>query len=45
MALRYLRDLAGFLLAHRQDWRATTFGALNNHGPGFLRHVGADLLD
>lgn len=45
MALRYLRDLAGFFLAHREDWRMATFGPLNNHGPGFLRHVGADPLE
>ncbi|HWN70195.1 MAG TPA: sulfatase-like hydrolase/transferase, partial [Haliangium sp.] len=35
MALRYLRDLAGFFLEHRSDWRMETFGSLNNHGPGF----------
>lgn len=45
MALRYLRDLAGFFLAHRKDWRMASFGALNDHGPGFLRHVGAELLE
>lgn len=45
MALRYLRDLAGFFLAHREDWRMASFGPLNNHGPGFLRHVGADVLE
>lgn len=45
MALRYLRDLAGFFLAHREAWRMASFGPLNNHGPGFLRHVGADLLE
>jgi arylsulfatase A-like enzyme len=45
MALRYMRDLAGFFLAHRQAWRATTFGALNHHGPGFLQHVNADPLE
>lgn len=42
MALRYLRDLAGFFLVHRSDWRMTTWGPLNNHDAGFLRHVGAD---
>jgi arylsulfatase A-like enzyme len=45
MALRYLRDLAGFFLAHREAWRMASFGPLNNHGPGFLRHVGADVLE
>lgn len=45
MALRYLRDLAGFFLAHRTAWRMASFGALNDHGPGFLRHVGADPLE
>ena len=44
MALRYLRDIAGFFLAHRKDWRMSDFGALNNHGPGFLRHVDAKPL-
>lgn len=44
MALRYLRDLAGFFLAHRSDWRMSELGALNNHGPGFLRHVDAKPL-
>jgi arylsulfatase A-like enzyme len=45
MALRYLRDLAGFFLAHREAWRTASFGPLNNHGPGFLRHVGAEVLE
>lgn len=44
MGLRYLRDVAGFFLAHRKDWRMHAFGTLNDHGPGFLRHVGADPL-
>jgi arylsulfatase A-like enzyme len=38
-ALRYLRDLAGFLLAHRTSWKSSTWGDLNNHGPGFLAQV------
>ena len=45
MALRYMRDLAGFFLAHRSEWRMATWGPLNNHGPGFLRHTGAKVLD
>lgn len=42
MALRYLRDIAGFFLAHRQDWKMATFGSFNNHASGFLSHVGAE---
>jgi arylsulfatase A-like enzyme len=38
-AHRYLRDLAGFFLAHRQNWRMASWGALNDHGPGFLEHT------
>ncbi len=30
MARRYLRDAAGLYLAHRQAWRAGTWGALND---------------
>lgn len=41
-ALRYMRDLAGFFLAHRSEWRMATFGTLNNHEAGFLAHVGAE---
>lgn len=43
--LRYLRDLAGVFLAHRKAWRADSFGELNNHAPGFLRHVAAPVFD
>jgi arylsulfatase A-like enzyme len=32
--LRYLRDAAGLYLAHRADWRAATWGALNDLAPG-----------
>lgn len=35
LPLRYLRDLAGLFLAHRSDWRAASWGDLNNPGPGF----------
>jgi arylsulfatase A-like enzyme len=35
LALRYMRELAGFYLAHRTRWRATSWGDLNDHGPGF----------
>ena len=38
--LRYMRELAGFYLAHRKQWRMESWGPLNNHGPGFLEHVG-----
>ena len=40
MALRYMRELAGFYLAHRKQWRMKSWGPLNNHGPGFLEYVG-----
>ena len=40
IAQRYLRDLAGFFLAHRKHWRSQSWGTLNNHQRGFLRHVG-----
>jgi arylsulfatase A-like enzyme len=43
-ALRYMRDVAGFFLAHRSQWRMATFGTLNNHRAGFLAHVNADKL-
>jgi arylsulfatase A-like enzyme len=36
LALRYFRDLTGFYLAHRAQWHATSWGTLNNHGPGFV---------
>ncbi|MCG5055770.1 MAG: sulfatase-like hydrolase/transferase [Myxococcales bacterium] len=38
--VRYLRDLAGLFLTYRNDWRAATWGDLNNHGPGLLRAAG-----
>lgn len=34
IALRYLRDAAGLYLAHRNDWRATTWGTLADLAPG-----------
>ena len=34
IALRYLRDAAGLYLAHRADWHAATWGALNDLAPG-----------
>jgi arylsulfatase A-like enzyme len=37
MALRYLRDAAGFYLAHRARWRTSTWGTLNNHAAGFVK--------
>ncbi|HUQ01160.1 MAG TPA: sulfatase [Kofleriaceae bacterium] len=32
--LRYLRDAAGLYLAHRAEWKAATWGALNDLAPG-----------
>ena len=40
-ALRYMRDLAGFFLEHRSDWRASTWKNFGDHGPGFIEHVQA----
>jgi arylsulfatase A-like enzyme len=40
MALRYLRDCAGFYLAHRTRWHESTWGTLNNHAPEFVRATG-----
>ncbi len=40
LGVRYLRDLTGFLLIHRADWRMASWGDLNNHGPGFLKVAG-----
>ena len=35
--LRYLRDLTGFFLTHRSQWRTDSWGDLNNHRSGFVR--------
>ena len=35
--LRYLRDLTGFFLTHRSQWRAESWGDLNNHRTGYVR--------
>jgi arylsulfatase A-like enzyme len=40
MALRYLRDCAGFYLAHRTRWHEATWGTLNNHAPEFVEATG-----
>jgi len=40
MAWRYLRDSAGFYLAHRAHWRSTRWGTLNNHSMGFVEAMG-----
>jgi hypothetical protein len=34
-----MRDLAGFFLAHRESWRMASWGALNDHGPGFIEYL------
>jgi arylsulfatase A-like enzyme len=36
-AVRYLRDMAGFFLEYRSDWRYPTWGTLNNHEEGMLK--------
>ena len=40
MALRYLRDSAGFYLAHRARWNMATWGTLNNHSAEFVKATG-----
>jgi len=39
MAHRYLRDLAGFYLAHRTRWTMARWGPLNDHAPAFAENV------
>jgi arylsulfatase A-like enzyme len=36
MAVRYLRDLAGFFLEYRSAWRANRMGSLNNQAHAFV---------
>ena len=40
MALRYLRDCAGFYLAHRTRWHTASWGTLNNQTPEFVKATG-----
>jgi arylsulfatase A-like enzyme len=40
MALRYLRDCAGFYLAHRARWHTASWGTFNNHTPEFAKATG-----
>jgi arylsulfatase A-like enzyme len=40
MALRYLRDCAGFYLAHRARWHTASWGTLNNQTPEFAKATG-----
>lgn len=37
MALRYLRDVSGFFLAHRADWRNSEWGNWVNHSDRFVK--------
>jgi arylsulfatase A-like enzyme len=37
MAWRYVRDNAGFYLAHRARWQSSKWGTLNNHSPEFVK--------
>ena len=39
MALRYMRESAGFYLAHRTRWTAAEWGEFNDHGPGLARYA------
>ncbi|MBA2660662.1 MAG: sulfatase [Bradymonadaceae bacterium] len=36
LAVRYLRELAGFYLEHRSDWKKASWGSLANHHKGFI---------
>ncbi len=38
-ALRYLRDIAGFFLAHRSQWHMEQWGTLDNHSAAFVKDV------
>jgi arylsulfatase A-like enzyme len=40
MALRYLRDCAGFYLAHRSHWHESSWGTVNNQTPEFVKATG-----
>jgi len=40
MALRYLRDCAGFYLAYRSRWHTASWGTLNNQTPEFVKATG-----
>ena len=40
VALRYLRDCAGFYLAHRARWHTASWGTLNNQTPEFAKATG-----
>jgi len=40
MALRYLRDCAGFYLAHRSRWHTAAWGTINNHTAEFVKAAG-----
>jgi hypothetical protein len=37
MAWRYVRDSAGFYLAHRARWQSVKWGTLNNHSTEFVK--------
>jgi len=39
IALRYMRDMAGFFLEYRKAWRSETMGDYNNHKQGFIELV------
>lgn len=38
-ALRYMRDLTGFFLEHRSEWRAHSWKNFGDHGKGFVEHI------
>jgi arylsulfatase A-like enzyme len=40
-ALRYMRDIAGFMLAHRSAWRMESWGTFDNHSSAFVAAMAA----
>lgn len=42
LSVRYMREMAGFFLEHRSDWKKSTWGTLANHQGGFVEAVGGN---
>ncbi|MFU8804105.1 MAG: sulfatase-like hydrolase/transferase [Bradymonadaceae bacterium] len=39
LSVRYMRELAGFFLEHRSQWKQSTWGSLANHQQGFIEAI------
>lgn len=37
--LRYMRDMTGFFLQHRSQWKMSSWGSWGDHGAGYIAHV------